>query len=79
MAIEFRTRLAKVLVTDTARLKRFQVANQPYSLVEVKSMYGLPDAWLVVRMHEAGEYVAARARTRRGAERRCQQMIRRGK
>lgn len=79
LAVEFRLQRAKIRRTDTARLKRFQVAGQPYTLVEVKRLYGLPDAWLVVREHEAGEYVAARARTRGGAERRCLELMRGGR
>lgn len=78
MAVEFRLHWAKIRRTDTARLKRFQVAGQPFALVEVKSLYGLPDAWLVVREQESGEYVAVRARTRGGAERRCRELMRGG-
>ena len=55
--------------TELSRQRAYRSTDGRWKLIEVRSLVGLGDYWLLVRVLESGEYVAARHRTRAAAER----------
>jgi len=64
----FTTR-ARIRQSELSRQRAYRSTDGRWKLIEVRSLVGLRDCWLLVRVLESGEYVAARHRTRAAAER----------
>lgn len=70
------TRKAKTRQSELSRQRIYRSRCAAWKLIEVRSLVGLGRYWLAVRVVEAGEYVAARHRTRAAAEKRIQKLAR---
>lgn len=70
------TRRAQTRQSELSRQRIYRSADGRWKLIEVRSLVGLGRYWLLVRVVDGGEYVAARHKTRAAAEKRIEKLAR---